>query len=459
MKQNCKLLTALLAALLLCLLLTGCGGDAAEEEPAEENTRSIEAVDEEQQPETPEESEEPEEPEDDSDISAYIGCWKYDDAPFYYVIGGEHEWMAINAYGTTIGPLKCTGGENGLELFDENGQIFTVFAAPINGRMMDADGNVLSGMEYIMLLPTPEDELNQTIAFPGDFSGISVSYPVTMNAKKHPNLSAGLSFNAEMEDGTDDYYSNITVSFQPVSGYDSYMTQGYATASKYLRTMLDQLAGSMYGNYLLKSVGSDVEDCGSYYSIKGYLWLDGSVFMNADAGTPVRAVMDIRYYGPIGYVLVTTSVALENRIENYYLIGENIVNSCTINVDWSTAPKALPANADTKKSQAVTGGSDPGDYGTSYYWYDDDGDVWYWNGYEDEFIGFGDDYYIDDDGQYYESNDAGWDDDYYDYDWDYYDDDYDIWSDPGDGYDAWSDPGDYYYDDGWGDYFDDDWDY
>ena len=25
----------------------------------------------------------------------------------------------------------------------------------------------------------------------------------------------------------------------------------------------------------------------------------------------------------------------------------------------------------------------------SLYWYDADGDVWYWNGYSNEFIGFG----------------------------------------------------------------------
>lgn len=68
--------------------------------------------------------------------------------------------------------------------------------------------------------------------------------------------------------------------------------------------------------------------------------------------------------------------------------------------------------------------SDPGDYGSPYYYHDEDGDLWYWNGYEDQYIGSGDDYYIDCD-QYFEANDAGWNDD----------------CDP---YDA---------DEGWGDYF------
>ena len=99
---------------------------------------------------------------------------------------------------------------------------------------------------------------------------------------------------------------------------------------------------------------------------------------------------------------------------------------------WSTAPKARPAYS-----------GDTGDYGTPYYWYDEDGDIWYWNGYENEFIGYGSDGYIDEDtGEYMESNDAGWD-----YDDEYYDD-YDPWSDPGDG---WGDDSDD--EDGWGDYF------
>ncbi len=441
MKRNRKILSVLLAALLLCQLLTGCGSEPAESAPVDEPSATEEVV--EAKP-----TEAPEAPEENYDISAFIGCWKYDDAPFYYVIGDEGEWMAINAYGDTLGPNKCAGSENGLELYDEHDQVLTVFTSPINGRSMDTNGAVLSSMDYIMLLPTPEDELLQTIAFPGDFAGISVNYPITMNAKKHPTLSAGLSFNAEMEEGTDDIFANITASFQPISGYDDYMTQGSATATKYMRIMLEQLSSSMYGDYLLKTIGSEVKDCGSYYSIVGYLWLDGSVFLNTAADTPVRATMEIRYYGPFGYVLVTTAIALENRIENYYRIACKIADSCTIDTGWSTAPKPIPADAGSRKSQ-FSGGSDSGDYGTPYYWYDSDGDVWYWNGYEDEFIGFGNDYYIED-GQFYESNDAGWD--YDDSDWYYYDDDYDIWSDPGDGADAWSDPGDYY-DDGWGDYW------
>ena len=151
----------------------------------------------------------------------------------------------------------------------------------------------------------------------------------------------------------------------------------------------------------------------------------------------MRGALQIRYVGPTGYVVVMSSLALEDRIATYYAIGKNMMDSIGLEGDWSTAPKPKP----------TTGGSggawsDTGDYGTAYYWYDEDGDIWYWNGYENEFISYGSDGYIDDDtGEYMESNDAGWDysDEYYD--------DYDPWSDPGDGW------GDYTEDDGWGDYF------
>ena len=242
-----------------------------------------------------------------------------------------------------------------------------------------------------------------------------------------------------MEDGSDDYYSNIVIAFQPISGYDPYMEQGSATAKPYMVKMLDDFMESMYGDHLIKSIGSDFSDNGDYYSITGYMWLDSSIFQNGPS-QPVRGCMEVRYYGPTGYALVAITIAPENRISNYFDICNNMLTTLSYTAGWSTAPKARPAEP------AYSG--DSGDYGTPYYWYDEDGDIWYWNGYENVFISYGSDGYIDGDtGEYMESNDAGWD-----YD-EYYYDDYDPWSDPGDGWDEWSDPGDYY-DDGWGDYFD-----
>ena len=262
-----------------------------------------------------------------------------------------------------------------------------------------------------------------------------------MTAGPHSNVHNAVSLNAVMEDGTDDYYTNILISFQPYSGYDPYMEKGAATAETYMKQLLDDYMTSMYGDYFIQAISSDFEDNGSYYSITGYMWLEGSIFPEGDLDAPVRACMEVRYYGPTGYALVAVTTALDSRIQNYVDICGNILDTLSYDTGWSTAPKDRPAEPGGPGSSG-----DSGDYGTPYYWYDEDGDIWYWNGYENEFIGFGSDGYIDSDsGEYMESNDAGWDDDYY------YDD-YDPWSDPGDGYDEWSDPGDYY-EDGWGDIF------
>ena len=371
---------------------------------------------------------------DAGDISGYTGCWKLDNEPFYFVINEEYEWIAVNLYGEQVGPGYVVNEGENITLCMEDGTELVSLWQTAYGALSDANGKTLTASEYIMLLPTPEDELNQTVSFPGGFTNVTIDYPIQMEAHEHPNVSNSLSFNAVMEDGTDDYYSNIQISFQPISGFDPYMEKGAASAKPYMVKMLNDFMNSMYGSYLIKSFGSDFKDNSDYYSLTGYMWLDGSVFQNGPS-QPVRGCMEVRYYGPTGYALVATTIALEGRIRNYFDICNNMLTTLSYTAGWSTAPKPFPA-------QPVYSG-DTGDYGTPYYWYDEDGDVWYWNGYENEFISYGSDGYIDTDfGEYMENNDAGWDysDEYYD--------DYDPWSDPGDGWD------DYAYDDeGWGDYF------
>ena len=375
---------------------------------------------------------------DPAALAEYTGCWKYDTEPFYMVINEDYEWIAINLYSEQVGPGTIAADADGITLYMDDSSVLTTLTSDGNGNLSDQNGNILLPTDYIMLLPTPDDELNQVAAFPGSFSNVQISYPLQMEAHPHPSVSDALSFNAVMEDGTDDYYSNIMIAFQPISGYDSYMTQGAGTAKPYMKHMLDSFLDSMYGARVLKSFGSNFVDGGDYYSMTGYMWLDGSIFPDGPS-QPVRGCMEVRYYGPTGYALVAVTISLEGRIRNYFDICNNMLETLDYSAGWSTAPKPVPAQPAAQKS-------DPGDYGTPYYWYDEDGDVWYWNGYENEFIGYGDSYYIDDDGQYYESNDAGWD---YDDGWGDYVDDYDPWSDPGDGWDDYS-----YDDEGWGDYFD-----
>ena len=434
-----RLLTFLLGAA-LCLGLAACGGSAAPAEapapateapaPTEAPAETKEAPAATETPEaTPEPTPEPEEPK--PDISAFLGLWKYDTIPYYLHIDEDFTWTAVSMYATVAaqGTLEAAG--DGVSLYLDTGKPFAAYKRIVGGLADVEDGSTLTATEDMLLLPTPEDELTETANFSGSFSGVSIRYPRQMSARPHPNLTnSNLSFNALMEDGTDDYYSNILVQFSPINGFDPYMTQGAATAQPYMKTMLDKIAEASYGDRVLKIFGSDFKDCGNYFSMTGYLWLDSSIF-GGDLNQPVRGCMEVRYYGPTGFALVATTIALEGRIRNYFDICNKMMETVSYDAGWSTAPKPVPA----QPAQSAQG-SDSGDYGTPYYWYDEDGDVWYWNGYENEFIGFGGDYYIDGDG-YYESNDAGWDPDAYDY----YDD-YDPWSDPGDGWDAWSDPGD-----------------
>ena len=384
-----------------------------------------------------------------SDISGYTGCWKVENEPLYYVINESCEWIATDLYGEQVGSGYVVAVDDYITLCMEDGSEVISLWKTAYGDLSDADGNTLTPEEYIMLLPTPEDELNQTAYFPDDFSNVSINYPVQMEAYPNPNAYNALSFSAVMDDGTDDIYSNITISFQSNSGYDSYMGKGSATAKPYMTELLNQTMNGMFGDNFIECFGSDFKDNGDYYSITGYMWLSGSVFPEGDLSQPVRGCLEVRYYGPTGYVLVASTIALESRIRNYFDICNNMLTTISYSTGWSTAPKERPAEPGDPGSSGSSGNSgtsgDSGDYGTSYYWYDEDGDIWYWNGYENEFVGFGSDGYIDD-GQYYESNDAGWDyDDYY-YD-DYYYDDYyydDYYYD------------DYYYDDYYyDDYYDD----
>ena len=372
---------------------------------------------------------------DIGDISAYAGCWKYDTEPLYLVISDAGEWTAINLYGEEIGPGTVADEDGDAVLYLEDGSYMRTLTDLGGGTLTDENGDMLTLCDALLLLPTPEDELDSTAYFPGGFGDVAVGYPHQMSVHDSPTVTDALSFNAVMEEGTEDYWSNILLAFQPIDGFDPYMTKGLGTAKPYLEKMLNDFLNSMYGDYIIKTISSQCVDGGNYYSITGYVWLDGSIFAES-ADQPVRGVMEVRYYGPTGYALVAMSIALESRIQNYYEICSNLLETCTYDAGWSTSPKAVP-------DQPGSSGSDSGDYGTPYYWYDEDGDVWYWNGYENEFIGFGSDYYIED-GQYYEANDGDYEDD----GWGDYVDDYDPWSDPGDG---WGDYADDY--DGWGDYF------
>ena len=380
----------------------------------------------------------------------FLGCWKYDDYDMYIVLYEDMTWQLLDNTGFSYINHAFEYEENLVYLLEESGSVYLTLTFE-EGVLTDSDGDTLypapwptGEEEGSGELPSIDDELTEYVELPGS-DGEVVWYPELMNVESESSM---LRFTAVNREDTDDYYSSISIQLVPVSGYDDAMSQGYDSAKAKLAEMMDQVLEATFGGLVTQSIGSDFKDHGNYFTYDEYVWLDSSIYSPAP-DEPVRAALQIRYLGPTGYVLVMNSMALDRRIATYYAIGKEMVDSIGLEGDWSTAPKPKP----------TTGGSggawsDTGDYGTAYYWYDEDGDVWYWNGYEDIFIGFGDDYYIED-GQYYESNDAGWDDDYYydDYYWsgdygDTYDDYY--WSgDYGDTYD------DYYWSGDYGDTYDD----
>ncbi len=289
--------------------------------------------------------------------------------------------------------------------------------------------------DNLTVAEAPQITLDQTVNFPGDYAGQSISYPSSLQANVQDGFTNGIDFTiAGAQPGSAESHVELLFLFQKLSNYDQYLNQGTATASKALERLLEESEKRIFGDHLINTIDSYLSDNGSNYTVTGNVELNGNIFGESSTD-PVRGAMDMRYVGPTGYVLIAITIAPEDQIVNYHDIAQAMLDSSNFTNEWTTSPKEVPQQPAENPNQ----GSDPGDYGTAYYWYDADGDVWFWNGEYNEFIGFGNDYYIDTDGNYYESNDAGWDFDNDDY-WADYDDE--VYYEPND-YEEWSDPGDY----------------
>lgn len=449
MKRRLKAALSLVVALIMALSLIACGDKASGDGATDGVAAGDEAA-------------------DAADGAPFcVGYWKYDEYPIYLVIADDLNWAAYDDSGNAKYRGTIVEDKDGYLMYYEGETEPEVVSVTDDGKLMDQDGSTLSRMEKFDLNASMNDKLTEVAYFPGKFEAFSINYPSRFEAKPRTDLANTLMFSQRtVQNGTPDYYSNILVTFQPLVDVDQYMGKGAALAQKCMGYLLNNAMTAFYGPYIKNIIGSDFQDMGSYYRITGYMWLDGSVY--PDSGLDqVLGVVQMRYFGPTGYAMYGITIAPVDVIENYYGICLNMLDTCTYKTDWTTAPKVVPKQAGNNRSKTkqkkatkkkVTG-SDPGDYVDTFYWTDEDGDIWYWNGYENIFQSFGSDGYIDDDGEYYESNDAGWDTD------DDYIDDYDPFSDPGDGDDAWSDPGDYsdagdyddYDDSDYSDYGDSDW--
>lgn len=275
------------------------------------------------------------------DMSGYTGYWRVENEPYYFAISDTLEWGCVDLYGEQIGSGYVVAEDGFIKLNTEGGSTEVSLWKTDEGFLIDEKDRLFLPEEAIMFLPTPEDELVETAYFPDGFPNVSIKYPAEMTADPQPNVHNALNFNAVMGDGTDDYYSNILIAFQPISGFDSYMEQGATTAKTYMGKMLDDFMKTMYGDKILKLTGSDFEDNGDYYSITGHIWFDSSIFVSPEGlSQPVRGCMEVRYYGPTDYALVAVTVALEDRLQNYVDICNHMLDTLSYSVDWSTAPKS-----------------------------------------------------------------------------------------------------------------------
>ena len=167
------------------------------------------------------------------DLSAFTGCWKYDEEPLYCIIDGEnYTWTAVDLYNAQEGPGTVAAEEGAASLYGPDGEYRTTLTLQDDGTLTDSAGASLYrfAWDQPMLLPTAADALTETAQFPDDFSGVTIGYPAAMECHAMDNMTNALSFNAIMDSGTDDYWTNIHIGFMPIDGYEHYMTQGLSEA-------------------------------------------------------------------------------------------------------------------------------------------------------------------------------------------------------------------------------------
>lgn len=468
---------ALLLIAVMCLDLAACGSneDAAADELAGKLADMAESAGEMEEAE--EEAEEAEPAKEQSGESSCIGYWKYDELDIWLIITNDLYWEAYDASGNVAasGQAEVNGDEVVLNYSDGGDPDILQLQGD---KLVDAEGTTLSRLDGLSFAASKDDPLTESANFPGKFESYAINYPARFKAEARTDLANSLRFsNKSTPKGSEDYYSTITVTFQPLVDIDKYMGKGAWLAKPCMGYLINNAMNALYGPYIKKSLGTDFLDMGSYYRVTGYMWLDPSIFPEAGAGDELLGIMQLRYFGPTGYGLIAVTIAPTNTAENYFALCLNMLDTCTYKTNWSTAPKTVPKTAGKKRGKAQKAkanpkgkvkGSDSGDYGTAFYWTDEDGDIWYWNGYENVFQSYGSDGYIDDDGSFYENQPTSWDVGDYEEDFDinpydsdagdYYED-YSDYSDPGDYYEEdysdYSDAGDYGDYGGYDDYGDD----
>ena len=265
--------------------------------------------------------------------------------------------------------------------------------------------------------PSPADELTNSIAIP-DYESISVPYPGTMKLKD----TAVVKRQVQLEAINDDSPNNIIVSWYDVgSSFDSGLNASPESAKSTFISISDTMCKRLTDeDQFIERTGEDFISTENYYGIRCYVQMKGSA-VDSSVTDPVKGVLECRYYGPVGALLVAFSMSNEDHIDSYSAIATGILDKMQIPSSWTTAKAGLPMETQ-KPSSAPAGGSNENNRINDDSDYDEDYDYDYYEDY-------------DDDGDYYDDEDYDDSGDYYDEDYDdsgdYYDEDYD---DSGDDY-------------------------
>ena len=405
-------------------------------------------------------------------LEDYWGIWATDDGSFYFDFHENNRlsYYAVEddelVYITDVTYEYADGGisarasrtvQQGYKVGEAS------FMLNSRGTLRDNYGTVFQRAELPEhTLPMPSDPLSDSITLRGS-EKVVFPFPDLMDSYDEKKDSAFL-YSPGWEEGLPDKFSQIEVLLVPIGNdYDDYMSAGQAVALRGMNKMAGWIMYGVYGDHMRAGALTNFENGGTYYQIMGTTMLDSSVY-EEDFGSDLVGAMIIRYTGPTGYAQVISVMAPEESFTRYMQIACNMIAAMDADGGWTTAPTGeVPALEEAISAETAAGAAQPAaavktsvatsrgvrsgkgyDMPAPFYWTDADGDVWYWNGTDNVFWGYGDDYYIEDNGQVMESNDSGWAAEFED------------WSDPGD----MSDPGDtedyYYADDSYepGDYDD-----
>lgn len=286
--------------------------------------------------------------------------------------------------------------------------------------------------------PSSEDPLTEVIAF-DQAPTVKLYYPETMYAAPLESEAKAIMFIQAHPELSDDPFASILVSLDKIEGYDEHMNKGRDAAKRAMEIMLEKIIEKHFDtSKIVKNEGADFFDFGKYWEVKGYMILDGSDFQAMEGQEVANhdymsATINVRYYGPTGYVLTTVTYALDKDISNYYHISQKITDSATLDYKWTTEstikPKKEPArkqqaankkstkkkstakkttNKKSTKKKSNTNTKKKQNKKAPYNWVDSDGDLWHWNGQYNEFLAFAGYYSLDSNGNISPKLDYRW---------------------------------------------------